>query len=193
MNWGWVMALIQCSECGTDVSDKAAACPTCGNPIATTPLAGATASQHQVEARGPRWPLALVAVAAFIALGFVFAGKRHASPPTETAAATPETPLRADDVVRMSHDSFGCEFESKFAEAVTHYTHKEMSAWARIVNDAPWCFSGIDLKSGQTWTILQVSGSTIQIAQTTVAQYEMDPTRYKHAYWTAAFWATKVQ
>ena len=28
------MALIKCPECGTEVSDKAAACPRCGNPIA---------------------------------------------------------------------------------------------------------------------------------------------------------------
>lgn len=27
------MALIKCSECGSEVSDKAAACPKCGNPI----------------------------------------------------------------------------------------------------------------------------------------------------------------
>lgn len=34
------MALIQCSECGREVSDKAGACPQCGNPIAAlaTPL-----------------------------------------------------------------------------------------------------------------------------------------------------------
>ncbi len=29
------MALIECEECGKDVSDKAASCPGCGNPIAT--------------------------------------------------------------------------------------------------------------------------------------------------------------
>ena len=27
------MALIECSECGKEVSEKAAACPSCGNPI----------------------------------------------------------------------------------------------------------------------------------------------------------------
>lgn len=27
------MAMIKCSECGKDVSDKAAVCPNCGNPI----------------------------------------------------------------------------------------------------------------------------------------------------------------
>ncbi|MFI4940353.1 MAG: zinc ribbon domain-containing protein, partial [Burkholderiales bacterium] len=28
------MALINCDECGNQVSDKAVACPKCGNPIA---------------------------------------------------------------------------------------------------------------------------------------------------------------
>lgn len=28
------MALIKCSECGNEVSDKASSCPKCGNPIA---------------------------------------------------------------------------------------------------------------------------------------------------------------
>lgn len=27
------MAMIQCKECGTEISDKAAACPHCGNPM----------------------------------------------------------------------------------------------------------------------------------------------------------------
>lgn len=31
------MALISCSECGKEISDKAAACPNCGNPIASAP------------------------------------------------------------------------------------------------------------------------------------------------------------
>ena len=27
------MALIKCSECGKDISDKATSCPACGNPL----------------------------------------------------------------------------------------------------------------------------------------------------------------
>ena len=33
------MALINCSECGKEVSDKAATCPNCGNPINQQPAA----------------------------------------------------------------------------------------------------------------------------------------------------------
>ncbi|MCL4400099.1 zinc-ribbon domain-containing protein [Patescibacteria group bacterium] len=45
------MALMKCSECGKDISDKAAACPYCGNPIN-----GAIKSQVQVSA-DPNQPL----------------------------------------------------------------------------------------------------------------------------------------
>ena len=37
------MALIKCSECGKDVSDKAAACPGCGNPVQSKPSKPTTA------------------------------------------------------------------------------------------------------------------------------------------------------
>ncbi|MFZ6655920.1 hypothetical protein [Undibacterium sp. TJN19] len=36
------MALVNCSECDAEVSDKAAACPKCGNPIATPVIAKPT-------------------------------------------------------------------------------------------------------------------------------------------------------
>lgn len=38
------MALIQCSECGREVSDKAAACPGCGAPIAAPAASPAPAA-----------------------------------------------------------------------------------------------------------------------------------------------------
>lgn len=43
------MAIIQCSECGREVSDKAPNCPGCGAPIAKAPLP-ATAPK-EVQAR----------------------------------------------------------------------------------------------------------------------------------------------
>ena len=36
------MALIKCSECGREISDKATACPGCGAPTAALPTAAAT-------------------------------------------------------------------------------------------------------------------------------------------------------
>lgn len=54
------MALVSCGECGRQVSDRAAACPGCGNPIAAggerlPPLAGgAPPSAQQVYTRDSR-------------------------------------------------------------------------------------------------------------------------------------------
>jgi hypothetical protein len=56
------------------------------------------------------------------------------------------------------------------------------------VNDDPYCFYSATLKPGQTWTVMQIKGNSMQIAQTTVNQYRLDPSRNKHQYWTATRW-----
>jgi hypothetical protein len=65
------MALIQCSECGRSVSDKASACVGCGAPISSD--VGSVFSSVPVPSKGPtltraqlRWR-ALLASATFIA------------------------------------------------------------------------------------------------------------------------------
>lgn len=39
------MALMECSECGRQISDKAAACPGCGAPVESQPMAGQPAAE----------------------------------------------------------------------------------------------------------------------------------------------------
>ena len=62
MSDGEIMALIKCSECGKDVSDKAASCPGCGNPIAVpeamvdTPNKVSTEEISQMR-KSPKWIL----------------------------------------------------------------------------------------------------------------------------------------
>ncbi|WP_084545589.1 zinc-ribbon domain-containing protein [Cupriavidus malaysiensis] len=183
------MALIACSECNAEVSDRATACPRCGNPIAAT--------QHQEPPkRSGRLGvgLGIVGLVGIFVIAATISANSSRSSTSATADATTgnELGIKADDVVKMDKASFGCEFEHKFAEAAEHYNQKEYSAWARIVNDAPWCFSGGALNPEQTWTVLQVRGRIMQISQTTLAQYKLDPSRHKHSYWTATFWATKA-
>ncbi len=65
------MALINCSECGKDVSDKAAACPNCG-----APLGSAHTGQRRdnvpvrVVRAGWRWE----AIGAVLVIGGLIAG-----------------------------------------------------------------------------------------------------------------------
>lgn len=54
------MALINCPECGRQVSDRANACPQCGNPIHTTsaapqPIQVETANVVTTEATSKPW------------------------------------------------------------------------------------------------------------------------------------------
>jgi len=51
------MALIKCKECGKEVSDKAAACPGCGAPIApSSPVVSLKPSSHaNVTRTGAKW------------------------------------------------------------------------------------------------------------------------------------------
>lgn len=108
------------------------------------------------------------------------------------SAARNPNELKADDVVAMGDDSYGCESQSQLAQALEHRNKSELTAWAKIVNNNPWCFYSPNLKAGQTWTVLQIDGAVMQIGQTTLAQYELDPSRHKRSYWTATKWGSKA-
>ena len=65
------MALITCNECGQMVSDKASACPHCGNPISTNYVAEDLPQQNQQTQNSssgtPRW-IVPVLIAALVVL-----------------------------------------------------------------------------------------------------------------------------
>lgn len=72
------MALIKCPECGTEVSDKAAACPKCGCPIAEENTRGpllADLKQEQkdtvqtIELTGKRYKVQLLFASLLIIVG----------------------------------------------------------------------------------------------------------------------------
>lgn len=57
------MALIRCSECGREISDKAATCPGCGAPITLS-------NERQPPSASPSWPTVL----GFVAVGLGISG-----------------------------------------------------------------------------------------------------------------------
>lgn len=79
------MALIKCSECGRDVSDKASSCPNCGNPIGMNDLkvqvSTVTKKPIQVEPLlvNKRWKKAKLISWAAIILGLVIMGNSGGS------------------------------------------------------------------------------------------------------------------
>lgn len=71
------MALISCSECGREVSDKAPHCPGCGNPIAAPAPIESPAKTHGFADEGEQRrkiyiPLIIIAVVAAIGLCIFF-------------------------------------------------------------------------------------------------------------------------
>ncbi|MGC9602979.1 MAG: zinc-ribbon domain-containing protein [Minisyncoccia bacterium] len=64
------MALIKCSECGKDVSDKAHSCPNCGHPInpANNPL------KIEPELTSKRWKRVKLIAWGMILVGFLILG-----------------------------------------------------------------------------------------------------------------------
>lgn len=128
------------------------------------------------------------AVVAFLAFGAIIA-------PSAEQKALKDNPagLVAEDVVVMGKDAYGCEFQTEFAQAIDHYQKNEFSAWSQITNRSPWCFKASSLNPGQSWTVLQIRDNVMQISQTTLKQYQSDPDRHGHTYWTAAAWGAKVQ
>jgi len=60
------MALIKCSECGKEVSDKATACPFCGNPIHIEAI-------QNISLTKKKWKIyRIVAVALVLVSGLAF-------------------------------------------------------------------------------------------------------------------------
>jgi len=96
------MALINCDECGAEVSSKAAACPKCGNP-----LQPAVRRNQPLPVSAPPSPLAsnkkrlgvglgalLLAVITFM----VFESRSPTSPSDQTAATVESSPRLADAI-----------------------------------------------------------------------------------------------
>lgn len=69
------MALIECAECERQVSDKAAACPGCGAPIAAPHSPAAPASSSPVMRAGAKWEgLGFLLIVAGMIIGMAGAG-----------------------------------------------------------------------------------------------------------------------
>lgn len=81
------MALIECPDCGHEVSDQAVACPHCGRPIRSVPEPTGGPGGNGVSAglAGKRWSKLTLLGAIMLVLGF----------------AASSLPWAADNVVKM--------------------------------------------------------------------------------------------
>ena len=79
------MALINCSECSKEVSDKATNCPHCGAPIASAKETKATGSPlSTVQETSKRFKLQTVIASLMLWMGVILTVVQINSPPTDT-------------------------------------------------------------------------------------------------------------
>ncbi|MCT9017105.1 zinc ribbon domain-containing protein [Cupriavidus gilardii] len=111
------MAIIKCSECGGDVSDKALACPKCGNPIARTPpipQRKAAAKRSIGASVGRILGTVVIVVAVFIVVVVV------ESPPKKSAEASADVSVHSKSEQRPAEcqaDDLRCIGEKLAVEA----------------------------------------------------------------------------
>jgi len=66
------MSLIICPECGTEVSDAAVACPSCGKPLRTIPVVKEVVPIRREEREIPKWVVIPVAIVIGLVLVLAF-------------------------------------------------------------------------------------------------------------------------
>lgn len=116
---------------------------------------------------------------------------QQAAPPPVAAQDDPmlnPRGVRADDVVTMAPESYGCDDQERFGQAIYRDLRREHALWSEVLGYGPACFYGRDLKPGQEFTVLTVEGALMLVAQRTVSQRASDPDRFGHRYWTSTRW-----
>ncbi len=80
------MPLINCPECGHDISDSAVACPSCGRPVKTEPLpVRPMVVRPERRPEGiPPWAFVAIGVAAVLVLFFMYAMMSRDDDPANT-------------------------------------------------------------------------------------------------------------
>lgn len=76
------MALINCSECNTEISDKAISCPKCGAPQKLSP---------QVPAKKTSWLVQIGGSIILLCVGFAIVGAFNSKPPAEAGSQDAST------------------------------------------------------------------------------------------------------
>lgn len=125
------MALIKCSECGREISDKAEACPGCGAPVEVAVVPPEGQAEHvvpapfdanaQKHAQRQVYIGVLIVIAVVAVLG-VFANKmgHEANHPADPAAIARKAD--ADERDRMQQTIEYCEERYKEINADRQYT-----------------------------------------------------------------------
>lgn len=153
------MALINCKECGKEISDKADKCPNCGFPLKQTPASSQEKGQRKGRGWGTFLILALLVIITYEVLTSEPEKKSPTAPKDKEASETksnqkpkatqaPKEPTR-----KFTKDGyFACVTEKSLDEAVNYSVRKDTRALAQMITSGE-C---IILKGGIEVTIEDV-------------------------------------
>lgn len=137
------MALVTCGECGREVSDRAVACPNCGNPTirpgaTQASVAGTTSASKNAAQRPPKKPVkragcgslllvCVIGLVVIIILGGVQKKTGTNTGAANSSGAAPSTPVD-DPKTKISPEIFKADDKSDFPQLAK----KLGSAWPRL-------------------------------------------------------------
>lgn len=83
-------------------------------------------------------------------------------------ASRPAHTIRAEQVVTLTGDAWGCESLVRLGRAAEHFNRNEYTAWAEEL-EPPFCFN----RPGDPgeWTVYEVNGGAIRVGKSTALQY----------------------
>lgn len=103
------MALINCSECGKKISDKATVCPNCGCPVShnETKETGQIVTSEKVKKKGGCLKSFLIFFIVCIGFGTVIAvqsEKDSSTPQSESSTEVPEETVNAKEMAKLTDE-----------------------------------------------------------------------------------------
>lgn len=128
------MALIECSECGTEVSSNAAACPKCANPIASKPVSTAAPAKAKASLGRKIFRTGAVIVAGVIALSIWAGHESEGNHAEQTSGASPAEAATAPAAPPMALDASAlyADYKANEVAADSKYKGKSLAVTGNI-------------------------------------------------------------
>jgi len=177
-------AAIKCKHCGAEVPQLT----TEGDVVfASTPV------ERLPKTLGDYWEFVLpCALLVCVTIGAV---AYRMTPDSSANTAQQQSVVykpKAEELVHLDAEAFGCVTPSDFDRAYTSYTQAEYATWALMIT-RKYCFAQIDLRQDISWTVMQVSDELMQIGLKRATEYSKAPDIGQSTYWTQTSWASPAQ
>lgn len=180
-----------CPMCAETIKRAAIKCKHCGAevPQLTMEVFAPTPVERLPKSLGDHWKFVLpCSLLVCVTIGAV----AYRMTPDSSADTTQQRSVvykpKAEDLVHLDAEAFGCVTPSDFDRAYTSYTQAEYATWALMIT-RKYCFAQMDLSQDISWTVMQVSDDLMQIGLKRATEYSKAPDIGQSTYWTQTGWA----